>query len=107
MGERRFFLFACPDGEIGRHSGLKIRRPLSGRGGSSPPPGTSKCNAINPLEWFISHRLVPPWQALKPMVVSVAAFGTSLRCVSDILIDRSEQLSQITKHIVWSERICQ
>ena len=29
-----------PDGEIGRHSGLKIRRPLSGRGGSSPPPGT-------------------------------------------------------------------
>jgi hypothetical protein len=30
---------ACPDGEIGRRSGLKIRRP-QGRGGSSPPPGT-------------------------------------------------------------------
>ena len=28
-----------PDGEIGRRSGLKIRRP-KGRGGSSPPPGT-------------------------------------------------------------------
>jgi hypothetical protein len=29
----------CPDGEIGRRSGLKIRRP-QGRGGSSPPLGT-------------------------------------------------------------------
>src|ERR1700761_3591029 len=29
-----------PDGEIGRRSGLKIRRP-QGRGGSSPPPGTN------------------------------------------------------------------
>lgn len=28
-----------PDGEIGRHSGLKIRREQS-HGGSSPPPGT-------------------------------------------------------------------
>jgi hypothetical protein len=28
-----------PDGEICRHSGLKIRRPF-GNGGSSPPPGT-------------------------------------------------------------------
>src|SRR5277367_6884423 len=34
---------SCPDGEIGRRSGLKIRRP-QGRGGSSPPPGTR----INP-----------------------------------------------------------
>ena len=31
----------CPDGEIGRRSGLKIRRP-QGRGGSSPPPGTNQ-----------------------------------------------------------------
>ena len=30
---------ACPDGEIGRRSGLKIRREQS-HGGSSPPPGT-------------------------------------------------------------------
>ena len=29
----------CPDGEIGRRSGLKIRREQS-RGGSSPPLGT-------------------------------------------------------------------
>ena len=36
----------CPDGEIGRRSGLKIRRP-QGRGGSSPPPGT---NIINYLQ---------------------------------------------------------
>tara|TARA_B100001758_G_C17962207_1_gene378914 strand:+ start:34 stop:201 length:168 start_codon:yes stop_codon:yes gene_type:complete len=28
----------CPDGEIGRHNGLKIRCPL-GRAGSSPAPG--------------------------------------------------------------------
>jgi hypothetical protein len=32
---------SSPDGEIGRRSGLKIRRP-QGRGGSSPPPGTNK-----------------------------------------------------------------
>src|ERR1700730_17171161 len=38
--ERRAISSSGPDGEIGRHSGLKIRRPLSGRGGSSPPPGT-------------------------------------------------------------------
>src|SRR5665213_1295950 len=36
----------CPDGEIGRRSGLKIRRP-QGRGGSSPPLGT---NIINDLD---------------------------------------------------------
>ena len=35
--------FERPDGEIGRRSGLKIRRP-QGRGGSSPPPGTNKIN---------------------------------------------------------------
>jgi hypothetical protein len=35
-----------PDGEIGRRSGLKIRRP-QGRGGSSPPLGT---NIINNLQ---------------------------------------------------------
>jgi hypothetical protein len=34
----------CPDGEIGRRSGLKIRRP-QGRGGSSPPLGTNN-------KWF-------------------------------------------------------
>ena len=35
----------CPDGEIGRRSGLKIRRP-QGRGGSSPPPGTNEINHL-------------------------------------------------------------
>ncbi len=41
MREREFVESGsrCPDGEIGRRSGLKIRRP-QGRGGSSPPPGT-------------------------------------------------------------------
>ena len=39
---------SCPDGEIGRRSGLKIRRP-QGRGGSSPPLGT---NLINHLSNF-------------------------------------------------------
>ena len=34
-----------PDGEIGRRSGLKIRRP-QGRGGSSPPLGTNKFNGL-------------------------------------------------------------
>ncbi len=32
--------FLSPDGEIGRRSGLKIRREQS-HGGSSPPPGTT------------------------------------------------------------------
>ena len=41
---------ACPDGEIGRRSGLKIRRP-QGRGGSSPPLGTKdKTIKINNLQ---------------------------------------------------------
>jgi hypothetical protein len=41
---------ACPDGEIGRRSGLKIRRP-QGRGGSSPPLGTkNKTIKINNLQ---------------------------------------------------------
>src|ERR1700735_4595546 len=40
LGWTKWGIIQCPDGEIGRHSGLKIRRPLSGRGGSSPPPGT-------------------------------------------------------------------
>ena len=34
-----------PDGEIGRRSGLKIRRP-QGRGGSSPPLGTIENKAL-------------------------------------------------------------
>src|ERR1700677_4849333 len=50
----------CPDGEIGRRSGLKIRRP-QGRGGSSPPPGTSKIKQFLPpvgLRQSGSHPLV-------------------------------------------------
>jgi hypothetical protein len=36
-------LNCCPSGEIGRHSGLKIRRlPEKGRTGSIPVSGTSK-----------------------------------------------------------------
>ena len=35
----------CPDGEIGRRSGLKIRRP-QGRGGSSPPLGTKRVSKL-------------------------------------------------------------
>jgi hypothetical protein len=38
-----------PDGEIGRRSGLKIRRP-QGRGGSSPPPGTNKISNLYRLD---------------------------------------------------------
>ena len=37
--------FQSPDGEIGRRSGLKIRRP-QGRGGSSPPLGTMIVNHL-------------------------------------------------------------
>jgi hypothetical protein len=37
-----FQIVYCPSGEIGRHSGLKIRRlPEKGRAGSSPASGTS------------------------------------------------------------------
>src|ERR1700679_3335436 len=40
-----------PDGEIGRRSGLKIRRP-QGRGGSSPPLGTNRINKLTaPATW--------------------------------------------------------
>ena len=38
--------FLCPDGEIGRRSGLKIRRP-QGHRGSSPLPGTNKTNDLD------------------------------------------------------------
>jgi hypothetical protein len=38
----------CPDGEIGRRSGLKIRRP-QGCGGSSPPPGTNKIKDLDEI----------------------------------------------------------
>ncbi|MDB5771335.1 MAG: hypothetical protein JWM42_1709 [Burkholderia sp.] len=38
----RFILALCPSGEIGRHSGLKIRRFVnSGRTGSIPVSGTN------------------------------------------------------------------
>ena len=44
-----------PDGEIGRRSGLKIRRP-QGRGGSSPPPGTNKINSLNSVASYSPNR---------------------------------------------------
>ncbi len=42
---KRLILFNGPDGEIGRHKGLKIPR-LNGRAGSIPAPGTSHKKAI-------------------------------------------------------------
>jgi hypothetical protein len=45
-----------PDGEIGRRSGLKIRRP-QGRGGSSPPPGTNKIKELIENSYSDSERL--------------------------------------------------
>jgi hypothetical protein len=48
----RFKIALCPSGEIGRHSGLKIRRyPEKGRTGSIPVSGTN--NLIYP----VSHPL--------------------------------------------------
>ena len=41
MGAAVSRLSVCPDGEMGRHKGLKIPWP-QGRGGSNPPPGTNQ-----------------------------------------------------------------
>jgi hypothetical protein len=73
---------ACPDGEIGRRSGLKIRRP-QGRGGSSPPLGTKdKTIKINNLQrheplttggaFVVQTALVP---VLVPVCTWFAIFG--------------------------------
>jgi hypothetical protein len=73
---------ACPDGEIGRRSGLKIRRP-QGRGGSSPPLGTKdKTIKINNLQrheplttggaFVVQTALVP---VLVPVFTWLAIFG--------------------------------
>ena len=59
-GNCRNALCYCPDGETGRRSGLKIRRP-QGRGGSNPPLGT-KFASINRLfarwraDWAEAYR---------------------------------------------------
>lgn len=46
-----FAVQLCPDGGIGRRSGLKILCPL-GRGGSSPPPGTFMGNLSKITHFF-------------------------------------------------------
>ena len=54
-----------PDGEIGRHSGLKIRREQS-HGGSSPPPGTKSkrvtryLGSIRQENYSVNTRLTAP-----------------------------------------------
>jgi hypothetical protein len=58
----------CPDGEIGRRSGLKIRRP-QGRAGSSPPLGTNMLNQIHNVDLSLAELpvgLVPPFSVLLP-----------------------------------------
>src|SRR6516164_5677045 len=44
------------DGETGRRSGLKIRRP-SGHGGSSPPPGTNSTSVPSTQNHFSREKL--------------------------------------------------
>jgi hypothetical protein len=39
------------DGEIGRRSGLKIRRAQKACGGSIPPPGTNLRRLVRPSKW--------------------------------------------------------
>lgn len=54
---------AGPDGEIGRRSGLKIRRfPEKGRAGSTPAPGTSdgdRCRLQRVQERALAHSVAP------------------------------------------------
>ena len=54
------FSKASPDGEIGRRSGLKIRREQS-RGGSSPPPGTIIINKLSITVTWPAPVLVGAW----------------------------------------------
>ena len=64
----------CPDGEIGRRSGLKIRRP-QGRGGSSPPLGTTdkpiKINSLQRKEPLTTRGSFVVQTALVPVLVPV------------------------------------
>jgi hypothetical protein len=57
-----------PSGEIGRHSGLKIRRyPERGRAGSSPASGTNMsrwCNGSIPVSKTVG-RGSNPWRDAK------------------------------------------
>jgi hypothetical protein len=69
---------SCPDGEIGRRSGLKIRRP-QGRGGSSPPLGTNKINHLCDLDLLPAEPPVRLVLLLVPFLTVSAPFGARSR----------------------------
>jgi len=58
LGNCKIKLSFCPDGETGRRSGLKIRRP-QGCGGSSPPPGTNKNQQFIKFNSYKNLSIVP------------------------------------------------
>ena len=60
----------CPDGEIGRHNGLKIRCPF-GRAGSSPAPGILFLG--DNMKEFFSSKKMSLVCAILNMVFAVSA----------------------------------
>ena len=68
----------CPDGEIGRRSGLKIRRP-QGRGGSSPPLGTIIKRVHNWKGFRIQGAIVD--QVTLGVALGFQAMRGLLRCI--------------------------
>src|SRR5208337_4676169 len=72
-----------PDGEIGRRSGLKIRRP-QGHGGSSPPPGTNTYMSYN-IDYKCVERHLMSY--LLPNPESFWAFRVEIQvqCASSLL----------------------
>ena len=61
----------CPDGEIGRHNGLKIRCPL-GRAGSSPAPGTF--NREDNMKEFLNSKKMSLVCAILNVIFALSAF---------------------------------
>jgi hypothetical protein len=51
LNQRLLSHFPCPDGEIGRHTGLKIRRP-KGCAGSTPARGTISLHLASSKKHF-------------------------------------------------------
>src|ERR1700716_393800 len=65
----------CPSGEIGRHSGLKIRRlPEKGRTGSIPVSGTNPL--FYPVSYHLKTRMFP---SIAGFLLCYAVSGSSMR----------------------------
>ena len=89
-----------PDGEIGRRSGLKIRRP-QGRGGSSPPPGTNLTRLFitTSLDYHLpglSGGRIFDNRARSVLVRCSARMSHNSRARADIMLPGSSALRHVT-----------